>query len=346
MKGIKKLTSLGLVGLLFSMSVFHSNAFTLERIQGKNKYETAGLVADKQQYTTAILINADSTMSDGLSASGLAGVNNAPILLTQKNNIPKETLERVERAKKVYIIGGENSIDKSTEGILKDKGKEIKRLQGDDRIKTSYSVAKEINAIKKVNTIMLTNAFKGEVDAMSIAPIAIMKNAPIILTNGSTIPFKFDKTITSYVVGGNKSMTDDLLIKTNSQRLTGVDRYATNRNIIKSFYNRAVEEFYIASGTDLVYPLIASTIVKDKPMVLVNESNNKEILRNASKITVVGDLDESIIKKCLDAKDGKSETKTKKEKIYVEGFGWVEPTDSEGEEGNSDGDFNKIVANM
>ncbi|HFG9570516.1 TPA: cell wall-binding repeat-containing protein, partial [Clostridioides difficile] len=82
MKGIKKLTSLGLAGLLFSMSVFHSNAFTLERIQGKNKYETAGLIADKQQYTTAILINADSTMSDGLSASGLAGVNNAPILLT------------------------------------------------------------------------------------------------------------------------------------------------------------------------------------------------------------------------------------------------------------------------
>ncbi|HBG0352656.1 cell wall-binding repeat-containing protein [Clostridioides difficile] len=345
MKGIKKLTSLGLAGLLFSMSVFHSNAFTLERIQGKNKYETAGLIADKQQYTTAILINADSTMSDGLSASGLAGVNNAPILLTQKNNIPKETLERVEKAEKVYIIGGENSIDKSTEDILKDKGIEIKRLQGSDRIKTSYSVAKEINSIKKVNTIMLTNAFKGEADAMSIAPVAIMKNAPIILTNGSTIPFKFDKTIKSYVIGGNKTMTDDILINTNSQRLGGTDRYATNRHIIGSFY-RGEEEFYIASGTDLVYPLIASTIAKDKPIILVNESNDKRMLERASKITVVGNLDESIIKKCLDAKDGKSETKIKKEKIYVEGFGWVEPTDSEGEVVDSDGDFNKIVADM
>ncbi|HCU2960959.1 TPA: cell wall-binding repeat-containing protein [Clostridioides difficile] len=343
MKGIKKLTSLGLVGLLFSMSVFHSNAFTLERIQGKNKYETAGLVADKQQYTTAILINADSTMSDGLSASGLAGVNNAPILLTQKNNIPKETLERVEKAEKVYIIGGENSINKSTEDILKDKGIEIKRLQGDDRIKTSYSVAKEINSIKKVNTIMLTNAFKGEADAMSIAPVAIMKNAPIILTNGSTIPFKFDKTIKSYVIGGNKTMTDDILINTNSQRLGGTDRYATNRHIIGSFY-RGEEEFYIASGTDLIYPLIASTIAKDKPIILVNENNDKRMLKRASKITVVGNLDESIIKKCLDAKDGKSETK--KEKVYVEGFGWIEPGEGEGEEGNSDGDFNKIVADM
>ncbi|MGC8280746.1 cell wall-binding repeat-containing protein [Clostridioides difficile] len=345
MKGIKKLTSLGLAGLLFSMSVFHSNAFTLERIQGKNKYETAGLIADKQQYTTAILINADSTMSDGLSASGLAGVNNAPILLTQKNNIPKETLERVEKAEKVYIIGGENSIDKSTEDILKDKGIEIKRLQGSDRIKTSYSVAKEINSIKKVNTIMLTNAFKGEADAMSIAPVAIMKNAPIILTNGSTIPFKFDKTIKSYVIGGNKTMTDDILINTNSQRLGGTDRYATNRHIIGSFY-RGEEEFYIASGTDLVYPLIASTIAKDKPIILVNESNDKRMLERASKITVVGNLDESIIKKCLDAKDGKSETKTKKEKVYVEGFGWIEPGEGEGKTVDSDGDFNKIVADM
>lgn len=345
MRGIKKLTSLGLVGLLFSMSVFHSNAFTLERIQGKNKYETAGLIADKQQYTTAILINADSTMSDGLSASGLAGVNNAPILLTQKNNIPKETLERVEKAEKVYIIGGENSIDKSIEDILKDKGIEIKRLQGSDRIKTSYSVAKEINSIKKVNTIMLTNAFKGEADAMSIAPVAIMKNAPIILTNGRTIPFKFDKNIKSYIVGGSENMTDDILINTNSQALGGADRYATNRKVIQTFY-RGEEEFYIASGTDLVYPLIASTIVKDKPIVLVNESNDKRMLKRASKITVVGNLDESIIKKCLDAKDGKSETKTKKEKVYVEGFGWIEPGEGEGEEGNSDGDFNKIVANM
>lgn len=345
MRGIKKLTSLGLVGLLFSMSVFHSNAFTLERIQGKNKYETAGLIADKQQYTTAILINADSTMSDGLSASGLAGVNNAPILLTQKNNIPKETLERVEKAEKVYIIGGENSIDKSIEDILKDKGIEIKRLQGSDRIKTSYSVAKEINSIKKVNTIMLTNAFKGEADAMSIAPVAIMINAPIILTNGRTIPFKFDKNIKSYIVGGSENMTDDILINTNSQALGGADRYATNRKVIQTFY-RGEEEFYIASGTDLVYPLIASTIVKDKPIVLVNESNDKRMLKRASKITVVGNLDESIIKKCLDAKDGKSETKTKKEKVYVEGFGWIEPGEGEGEEGNSDGDFNKIVANM
>ncbi|MBH7263630.1 cell wall-binding repeat-containing protein, partial [Clostridioides difficile] len=335
MRGIKKLTSLGLVGLLFSMSVFHSNAFTLERIQGKNKYETAGLIADKQQYTTAILINADSTMSDGLSASGLAGVNNAPILLTQKNNIPKETLERVEKAEKVYIIGGENSIDKSIEDILKDKGIEIKRLQGSDRIKTSYSVAKEINSIKKVNTIMLTNAFKGEADAMSIAPVAIMKNAPIILTNGRTIPFKFDKNIKSYVVGGSENMTDDILINTNSQALGGADRYATNRKVIQTFY-RGEEEFYIASGTDLVYPLIASTIVKDKPIVLVNESNDKRMLKRASKITVVGNLDESIIKKCLDAKDGKSETKTKKEKVYVEGFGWIEPGEGEGEVVDSD----------
>ncbi|HFL2500823.1 TPA: DUF6550 family protein [Clostridioides difficile] len=246
MKGIKKLTSLVLAGLLFSMSVFHSNAFTLERIQGKNKYETAGLIADKQQYTTVILINADSTMSDGLSASGLAGVN----------------------------------------------------------------------------------------------------NAPIILTNGSTIPFSFDyKTIDSYVVGGFDNMTSELVTGTHSRRLGGADRYATNRKVIQTFY-KGEEEFYIASGTDLVYPLIASTVVKDKPMILVNESSDKSILKGASKITVVGNLDESIIKKCLDAKDGKSETKTKKEKVYVEGFGWIEPGEGEGEVVDSDGDFNKIVADM
>ncbi|WP_254061929.1 cell wall-binding repeat-containing protein, partial [Clostridioides difficile] len=76
----KKLLSLGLAMSMFvACYPISANALDkIDKIQGADKYETAGLIADKQSYATAILINADSTMADGLSASGLAGATNAP----------------------------------------------------------------------------------------------------------------------------------------------------------------------------------------------------------------------------------------------------------------------------
>ncbi|HGL4361980.1 TPA: cell wall-binding repeat-containing protein [Clostridioides difficile] len=296
---LKKLLSLGLAMSMFVAGFpISANALDkIDKIQGADKYETAGIIADKQSYTTAILINADSTMADGLSASGLAGATNAPILLTKKNNIPSATLKRLEKAKKVYIIGGENSIDKYTETVLKGKGIEIKRLQGSDRIKTSYNVAKEINSINKVNKVILTNAFKGEPDAMSIASVAVRDKAPIVLTDGKSVPFN-TTGIESYIIGGTSSMSDSLVNDTNSIRLGGVDRYDTNKKIVNKFYNGA-KEFYIASGTDLAYALVGSTIAKNTPIVLVDYGSSKEVLKDATKITAIGAIDSNIIQECL-----------------------------------------------
>lgn len=52
-------------------------------------------------YHNAILVNGLS-IADGLSASGLSGVLNAPILLTRDTKIPESTLEKLNKATK-YI---------------------------------------------------------------------------------------------------------------------------------------------------------------------------------------------------------------------------------------------------
>lgn len=310
---IKKLLTIGLSLSIFIASCpISANALDkIESIKGADKYETAGIIADKQNYTTAILINADSTMADGLSASGLAGAINAPILLTKKNNIPNATLKRLEKAKKVYIIGGENSINKYTETVLKGKGIEIKRLQGSDRIKTSYNVAKEINSINKVNKVILTNAFKGEPDAMSAAPVAVRDKAAIVLTDGKSVPFN-TTGVESYVIGGTSSMNDKLVKDTNSTRLGGTDRYDTNKKIINKFYS-GVKEFYIASGTDLVYALVGSTIAKNNAIVLVGNDSNKSVLKSTIKLTAIGNLSDSILQQCLNVTKNIGDSNTGRE---------------------------------
>ena len=70
-------------------------------------------------------------LADGLSASGLAGVLNAPILLVHKDSIPNETQLRIDIAKRIYIIGSEGSISRGLEDRLRDQsmgGFSVKRL--------------------------------------------------------------------------------------------------------------------------------------------------------------------------------------------------------------------------
>ena len=123
MKICKKLLTMG-ISLLLVISAFPivSNGLSsIDNINGKDKYETSAIIADRQNYTKAILINVDNSLADGLSASGLAGVENAPILLTKKDDIPDSTLKRLNNVKKVYIIGGNNSIGSKVDNLLKKK---------------------------------------------------------------------------------------------------------------------------------------------------------------------------------------------------------------------------------
>lgn len=222
MKFYKRILTLTLsISFVFANIQLVDAISSVEKIQGKNKYEIAGKIADKNAYKTAILINTSNSIADGLSASGLAGALNAPILLTEKNTIPTETSARLKNVSKVYIIGGTYSISTSVENSLKSKKIKVVRIKGNDRIKTSYNVAKEINSIKKVNTVMLTNAYKGEADAISIASVARRDKAPIILTNGQSIPFS-TSGLKSYVIGGTASMNTTLVNNTKSTRLGGV----------------------------------------------------------------------------------------------------------------------------
>ncbi|MDN9956166.1 cell wall-binding repeat-containing protein [Clostridioides difficile] len=335
MKFSKKLLALGISVMIFmtnSSSIFALSS--INKIQGKDKYETAALIADKQNYTTAIIINSDDTLADGLSASGLAGVENAPILLTNKSSIPNSTLERLNKAKKVYIVGGESSVGKEVEKILESKNIEVNRISGEDRIKTSYNVAKEISSKIKIEKVMITNGYKGEADAMSVSQVAVKEKSPIILTDGKNIPFDMNG-MKCFAIGGRSSVSEELRKATKAIRIGGIDRYDTNAEVVTYFYD-STKEFYVASGTDLIYSLVGSTMSKSIPIILVDKGSKKEILYDAKKITAIGSLDDKALKEVLNAVNGEQETNkpdSNKEIVDVPGFGPQNPTDSEGEDG-------------
>ena len=294
---LKKTMTVCMASTMLMGSVIPVNAAEKEVIQGKNMYETAGLIADRQKYNTAILVNLDNSIADGLSASGLSGATNAPILLTKKNSIPDETFKRLKNVKKVYIIGLEAAVSKGVESTLKTRGISVERIGGSNRNKTSYNVANKIAKLKKITSVAITNGTKGEADSISIASKAVKDGMPVILTNGKTIDYKL-KNVKTYAIGGTTVISDSLVKATNAERLGGANRYKTNQIILNKFYPN-VNRYYVADGYDLKNALVGSTLAKDDPLMLVSKGSDKSIFRGASKISKIGTLSTSIYEDCL-----------------------------------------------
>ena len=261
--------------------------YTHEKIEGLDRYETAAKIADKLgSYDTAVLVNATSTMSDGLSAAGLAGKEDAAILLVKKDSIPKATMDRLKKVKKVYIIGGENAISKKvSDEITKNVAKvEVERLGGKTRVETSELVAKEIG---NYSNAFIVNGFKGEADAMSASSVAARYEAPILLTNGKTSTHAKKAGVEYYVIGGKNVVDKSIADKYDAEVLAGSDRYATNREVIAEFYSGS-DKLYLANGDKLVDALTASPLAKNHGIVLVNKKSDKSILKDKNTVQVGG----------------------------------------------------------
>lgn len=254
-----------------------------KEIVGKDRYDTAAKIATNLgKYNKAILVNAESSMSDGLSAAGLSGKEKAPILLVKRDSIPQSTLEKLKNIDKVYIIGGNNAISENVETELKNI-KSIERLAGKDRVETSKAVAREI---KEYSKAFVVNGYKGEADAMSASPLAAKYKAPIILTNGKNIEVD-KKDVEYYVIGGEAVVDNSIVKELSATRISGKDRYETNRKVIARFYPNK-SKLYIANGRTLVDALTSSNLAKENGIVLVSERTDNSILKGKSIVQIGG----------------------------------------------------------
>ena len=283
MKFKEKASSLALCAVLLGTSIAPVSAATQTSIIGANRYDTAAKIADNMgNYDTAILVNADKSLADGLSASSLAGKENAPILLVKKDSIPKETLSRLQKVKKVYIIGGTAAVSSNVTNQLADK--EITRIEGSNRIETSENVAKLVG---NYDEAFIVNGNKGEADAMSVASVAARDKAPIILTNGTSSNQTKKSGVKYFVVGGEAVVSNSLVNKFGAVRLSGSDRYKTNRAVVQKFYPNPGKLYY-TKGNPLVDALTVSSLAKNDGVVLVSPKSDNSILKDKNTVQVGG----------------------------------------------------------
>ena len=281
----------------------------IQRLSGDNRYETSVEVSEKNfKSADTVVLASGQNIADALVASSYADIEEAPILLTNKNSISDEVLDEIERLKadKVVIVGGQSSISSSVESRLKKEDIKVKRISGSDRFDTSDKLSQEVSRLsKKSNQAILVNGYKN-IDALSVSSLATKEELPILLNGRNALNMSVKNRLKQmnvnkvYIIGGNNSISSDVekelkKMQISVVRLSGTDRYETSANIAKYAY-KDFDEAIVASGENPVDALAASTLTgkKEAPILLTNKNkipkSIKKIIEdmNIGKITIVG----------------------------------------------------------
>lgn len=94
-----------------------------KRIAGTNRYETSEKIAEEFGKSDVVVLASGTNFADALAAAPLAKKMNAPIVLVKKDSLSENAKKLVNSAKKVYVIGGENTI--SNKLVDEIKGKKV-----------------------------------------------------------------------------------------------------------------------------------------------------------------------------------------------------------------------------
>lgn len=270
-----------LILVLMLMFSFTSSAYasSTKRLAGQTRYDTAVTIAQDgwKQSDYAILAYGEN-YPDALSAAPLAKKYDVPILLTNGNNLPaitKETLVNLQ-VKNVFIIGGIGVIPSSIDSELQLMSISVTRIAGQDRYDTAIKVAQQLPYPTEIFVVT------GEdyPDALSIAPIAAIKQEPIILVSKDYMPdsvkayINANKITKTYVIGDTDVIDNTVFNQLpNAERIIGVDKYARNININLKFDNLFTsKDICVATGEGFADALTGTSYAAKKgiPIVLVN----------------------------------------------------------------------------
>ena len=302
------------------------------RLIGQNRYATAVEVSkeafDRDKSAKSVVITGGEAIMDGLSAVPLASAKKAPILLADKNGLSSATMSEIDRvldktyAKTLYIVGGKSSVPESVEKQLKDRfDVAVVRLAGANRYDTSLEVAKRLSYDKKADENVFVVGGEGAADAMSVSPVAADKTtktslskkvSPILVVpkdgiNKNQRDYLAQKKFTKgFVIGGEGTVATqafkDLMAKvSDSERIAGSNRYATNLDIINKFYSKEekdnmikVSGLLVTSG-DSRYLVDAQTAgplaaAKSAPILLTGSTLNKDQMDAIKKDGVLSEV--------------------------------------------------------
>ena len=264
----------------------NENEKGLERIAGATRFETSMAIADKlkeklgvEKFDNIVITNGEG-FADALSATYLAKVKNAPILIVNESTadeISEYVKKNAAENANIYIIGGEGAVSKK----IADKipGKKI-RLHGASRFETNLEVLKAAGV--EDQDIAFCNAYNFA-DALSVSAAG----KPVMLVDNSldSAQIAYLKTLKSkkfYLIGGqnvvSKAVENEASKLGKVERIAGSDRFATSRAVAEKFFTGEHKKAYLTYGFNFPDGLCVGVLcaVDNSPLLLVSNENMDE----------------------------------------------------------------------
>ena len=264
---------------------------TTSRVDGRDRIET-GINISKKHYDKAktVIVVRPDLFPDSMTASVLAKLKDAPILLNPTNKLDPRVAAEIKRlgAQEVIIVGGQDSVSEKVREDLKafDADKNVERIAGSDRYETSEMVAKRVVGITgKKNTGVVAS---GQVfpDALSVGTFASREGYPILLVKKDSVPSQIQNAIKdldinkTYIAGGTNTISKSTEAKLPGvlERMAGNTRYETSVAIAKSKFKDSKDAF-IASGEEFADALVISPVSGkyNRPTLLASRNKNTNV---------------------------------------------------------------------
>jgi len=242
----------------------------LTAIESCNKTFGTGVMPTGPDGRRTVVIASGENWPDALSAAGLAGAYEAPLLLTRKDSLPSSVGARLAslQADKVFIVGGAaavtDAVKNSIDAIVPGSSVAVERISGVTRYETASSVAmKTLSAPGRMawdGTAFVATGGNFP-DALAAGPLAAAKGLPMYLARpagitDATLDAMVAHNVTRvYVLGGTAAVSPATVSALNSRgivlagRWAGTTRYATAA---------AVAENSLLLGLDAARPALAT----------------------------------------------------------------------------------------
>lgn len=188
------------------------------RIGGANRFALAVNVAAARWprwsgMRHVIIVNGeDYAAANALAVSPLAGVYNAPILLTTKGSLPSITntaLKQMRRASgplAIHVIGDTRLVSRAAYNRIKadNRGGSVERINGHDPYTLSIGIAKRVKSVTdsrgtSSRYVMVFNAQRPSafLDALFAGPAAARSGIPMLAVKNTSVPLAVTRALTT-----------------------------------------------------------------------------------------------------------------------------------------------------
>lgn len=177
----------------------------IKRIAGSDRYATSLAIAEQAQLQNLVFASGEN-FPDALAAGPFAYSNNAAVVLLG-STWRQDYGNIVDKSTSFYTIGGMSSVNPSL------IPKKTRVISGNNRYATAVHVADYMNA----QTVILASGTSFP-DALSISPVALGMEAPILLSEKDTLSAETAQYLLTHreqikkviMIGGQGSLSDEV----------------------------------------------------------------------------------------------------------------------------------------